>query len=283
MNLLLVLAIWFLQTPAAKPQFEVASIKAAPVTSTPGRAAMPEMARTLRRNNRAPGWIPMPDPGRVRIEDWPLLDLIATAYKVHVTQVSGPDWISEGGFDIDAKIPEGTKKEQVNAMLQSLLEERFGLQIHRETQNKSGFALIIGKNGPKLKPAEPEPAEGERLTPEQREAQQKKVRAQMAAMMERMQDRRQAGTTGGANTGSWSSVTTAELATHLVGLAGGPVVDETGLTGKYSVFIETWQNAELPGGTVFDAVEKLGLKLMPRKVDVDTIVIDHVSKTPTAN
>jgi uncharacterized protein (TIGR03435 family) len=61
------------------------------------------------------------------------------------------------------------------------------------------------------------------------------------------------------------------------------VVDETGLTGKYSVTIETWKNTDVPGGTVFDAVEKLGLKLEPRKVTVETVVVDQVSKTPTAN
>ena len=64
--------------------------------------------------------------------------------------------------------------------------------------------------------------------------------------------------------------------------AEAPVVDETGLTGKYSVAIETW-NADAPGGTVFDAVEKLGLKLESRKVTVETVVVDQVSKTPTAN
>ena len=61
------------------------------------------------------------------------------------------------------------------------------------------------------------------------------------------------------------------------------MVDETGLTGKYSVTIETWKSPDVPGGAVFDAVEKLGLKLGPRKVTVETVVVDRVSKTPTAN
>jgi uncharacterized protein (TIGR03435 family) len=61
------------------------------------------------------------------------------------------------------------------------------------------------------------------------------------------------------------------------------VVDETGLTGKYAVTIETWKNPDVPGGTIFDAVEKLGLKLEARKVTVETVVVDQVSKTPTAN
>jgi uncharacterized protein (TIGR03435 family) len=68
-----------------------------------------------------------------------------------------------------------------------------------------------------------------------------------------------------------------------VRFAEGPVADETGLTGKYSVTIETWKNADVPGGTIFDAVEKLGLKLERRKVTVETVVVDQVSKMPKAN
>jgi uncharacterized protein (TIGR03435 family) len=55
------------------------------------------------------------------------------------------------------------------------------------------------------------------------------------------------------------------------------------LAGKYSVSIETSTNRDGTGVTVFDAVEKLGLKLEPRKVTVETVVVDQVSKTPTAN
>jgi uncharacterized protein (TIGR03435 family) len=68
-----------------------------------------------------------------------------------------------------------------------------------------------------------------------------------------------------------------------VRFAEAPVVDETGLTGQYSVKIRTSANPDGSGDTVFDAVEKLGLKLEPRKVTVDTVVVDQVSKTPTAN
>jgi len=267
----------------AKPQFEVASVKPA-ADSGPGGERLPKM-REMMRNNRLPGTIPMADPGRIRLEDWALLDLIAAAYSVRATQVSGPSWISDQGFDIEATVLEGTPKEQVNAMLQSLLEERFGLKVHRETQTKSGFALLVGKNGPKLKPAEPPPAETPNLTPEQRQAQQKaQAQARLEAMMKRIQEMRQDGTPlGGLSSATWPSVTSEELAARLVRFTEAPVVNETGLSGKYSVAIETWKNADVPGGTVFDAVEKLGLKLEPRKLTVETVVVDQVSKTPTAN
>ena len=69
-------------------------------------------------------------------------------------------------------------------MLQSLLEERFGLKVHRDTQTKQGFALVVGKNGPKLKPAEPPPAPAQGLTAEEQRTQQ--AQARIGEMQKRM-------------------------------------------------------------------------------------------------
>jgi uncharacterized protein (TIGR03435 family) len=271
------------QTPPARPRFEVASVKPAADDET-GGGRIP-MMREMMRNVRPLGTIPMTDPGRIRLENWALLDLIAAAYRVRATQVSGPAWLSDQSFDIEAKVPDGTPKEELNAMLQSLLEERFGIKVHRDTHTAQGFALTVGKNGPKLKPAEPPLTLEPGLTEEERKAKSKEqMQTGMAAMMKRIQEDRDSGTPlGGLNTARWPSITTEELASRLVRFAEAPVVDQTGLTGKYSVTIETWKNADVPGGTVFDAVEKLGLKLEPRKVTVETVVVDQVSKTPTAN
>jgi len=248
---------------AQTPQFEVASVK----PSAP-EAVDHSRLREMLRELRPPGMIPMDDPGRVRLEDWTLLDLIAAAYSVRATEVSGPAWLSGQGFDIEAKVPDGTRKEELNAMLQSLLEARFGLQAHRITQTRQGFALKVGKNGPKLKPAEPP------LDPRQ----------SMAEAQERMRENRASGTAmAGLTRFSSRSITTEGLAARLVRFAEAPVIDETGLTGKYSLTLEMWKNPDVPGGTVFDAVEKLGLKLEPRKVTVETVVVDQVSRTPTAN
>src|SRR5215471_4014385 len=99
-----------------------------------------------------------------------------------------------------------------------------------------------------------------------------------------MQESRENGTPlEGLRGDRWSSITTERLATILVRYTEAPVVDVTGLTGKYSVSIETWKNPDVPGGTIFDAVEKLGLELEARKITVDKIIVDQVSKTPTAN
>jgi len=236
------------------------------------------------RNARPTGMIPMTDPGRIRLENWALLDLIAAAYGVRAIQVSGPAWLADQSFDIEAKVPDDAPKEELNFMLQSPLEERFGFKVHRDTQTRQGFALAVAKNGPKLKPAEPPPAPAQGLTEEEQRSkvlQQAQARAQ--AMQKRMQENFENGIPlDGLSRANFSSITTEELASRLVRFAGAPVVDETALTGKYSATIETWR-ADVPGGTVFDAVEKLGLKLEPRKVTVETVVVDRVSKTPTAN
>lgn len=127
---------------------------------------------------------------------------------------------------------------------------------------------MVGKNGPKLKPAEPPPDPQKRMANAQ-----KHIREDLESGTPRV----------GFSRANFPSITTLELPSQLVRFAEVPVADETGLTGKYSVTIETWKNADVPGGTVFDAVEKLGLKLEARKVTVETVVVDQVSKTPTAN
>ena len=252
------------QAPA-RPQFEVVSVKPATKEEASGRLA--QMMRVTMRANLAPGAIPMEDPGRLRLNNWALLDLIAAAYRVRAGQVSGPSWLADQGFDIEAKVPEGTPKQQLNAMLQSLLEERFELKVHRNSNpGKPGFALVVGKNGPKLKPAEPP------LSPEER-----------AAALPPPENRENGTPREGLRRMRWRSITPEALANGLVQFTDAPVADETGLTGTYSVTIEVWNNADVPGGSIFDAVEKLGLKLEPRKITIDTIVVDHVSRMPTAN
>ncbi len=64
-------------------------------------------------------------------------------------------------FDILAKMLDGATKDDVPEMLQALLVDRFKLTYHRENKEQAVYALVIGKNGPKLKdspPDEPEPA-----------------------------------------------------------------------------------------------------------------------------
>jgi uncharacterized protein (TIGR03435 family) len=259
----------FAQT--VRPAFEVASIKTAAEQSGPGglREAMRAMMRS-----RSAGFIPLDDPGRMRLTNWPLRDIVASAYRIPVDQVSGPSWMADAYFDVEAKIAAGGKS-QVNEMLQALLEERFGLEVHREGATRSGYALVVGKNGPKLSPAAPTPVRDQ-------DPDEVKKRLREGAM----ENLKKATTHQGK--GLWrtsrGSMTMAELSTRLRADIHSPVIDETGLEGKYDVTIETSSgNPDEPDVTIFDAVAKLGLKLESRKVTVETLVVDQVLKTPISN
>ena len=92
-------------------------------------------------------------------------DLIALAYNLKPYQVSGPDWLATTRFDIEAKMPEGSAKADAPAMVQALLKDRFKLVAHRSTEEQPVLGLVVGKNGPKLKPAEQTPAPIDENTP----------------------------------------------------------------------------------------------------------------------
>ncbi|HLI82887.1 MAG TPA: TIGR03435 family protein [Bryobacteraceae bacterium] len=96
---------------------------------------------------------------RVDVGSMSLLNLICLAYKVKPFQITGiPDWAPSERFDILAKLPDGASKDQVPEMLESLLAERFKLAVHRDKKDQPIYALVVGKNGPKLKEAPSEPA-----------------------------------------------------------------------------------------------------------------------------
>lgn len=92
---------------------------------------------------------------RVDLGYMTLADIIPIAYDVKPFQVDGPGWLNSERFDIQAKMPEGSTRDQVPAMLQALLAERFQLKIHREKREHSVYALVEAKGGHKMKPAEP--------------------------------------------------------------------------------------------------------------------------------
>jgi uncharacterized protein (TIGR03435 family) len=135
---ILITAGGFAQT-AEKLSFEVASIKPAP----PPAAGMMRVMM-----GGGPG---TNDPGRINFMNVNLKMILTRAYNVKAYQISGPGWLDTERFDIAAKIPEGATKEQFLLMLQGLLAERFKLKLHREKKDLPAYALIVGKNGPKLK------------------------------------------------------------------------------------------------------------------------------------
>ncbi len=81
--------------------------------------------------------------------------LIAYAYNAHTYEITGPDWLPTDRFDIIATLPAGAVKDAIPAMTQALLKDRFALATHRATlDDQPVLAIVVGKNGAKLKPAE---------------------------------------------------------------------------------------------------------------------------------
>ena len=88
----------------------------------------------------------------------PLKVVLMEAFNVKTDQIIGPSWLDADCFAINAKIPAGATKDQLPAMLQALLAERFKLTVHKESRPSPGYALVVDKNGPKLKASDPNAA-----------------------------------------------------------------------------------------------------------------------------
>src|SRR5664279_2872717 len=126
--------------PATPPlSFEVASLK----------AAAPNVdGRVMRRLAGGPG---STDPGTLTFNNVTVKMLVTNAYNLKDYQVEGPEWIDSLGFDLIAKLPPNSNRDQVAQMLQTLLAERFKLVFHRETKQLPVYALVVGKSGSKMK------------------------------------------------------------------------------------------------------------------------------------
>jgi uncharacterized protein (TIGR03435 family) len=234
--------------------------------------------RQIMKNTWEPGTVPMPDPGRVSIRESSLLHLVAMAYRVPEAQVKAPAWMDEQSFDVEAKLPDGAPVAQVNEMLQSLLRDRFALAIHHETKDLAGYALIQGKGGSVLKESVADSgsaATGDKRDYHLRATLQARAMAMLGAAGSDPNDPRPAHV-------ERKHISAGQLASWLANLAHAPVVDTTGLRGTYDVELDIAQNPE-QGPTLFQAVEKLGLKLELRKVPTDIIVVDKSARTPSPN
>jgi uncharacterized protein (TIGR03435 family) len=257
------------QGTVSRPTFEVASVRA----SDPNA----RMINGLSIEDHFQMIVPfagLPLNGRqVTAKNRSLRSLIAMAYEVRPSQVVGPAWLADLRFDVNAKIAEDAATADALVMFQSLLEERFGLKMHREQQMQSGYALLVGKNGPKLKEAAPR-----RTSPEDQERMKARLAEENAKRMTRPP-------MPFGRTSSYSHITMARLAAVLTPLAQREVIDKIGLLGMYEVALDMTPSSrdEDPVVGVLRAVEELGLKLQSQKVPVDVVVIDAISKVPTEN
>src|SRR5262245_20025142 len=113
------------QTPAAgRPQFEVASIKVHPPPVT-----------QIGIMNRG---------GRFVATGLSLKMLVGRGYAVpEMRIVGGPSWVESERYDIEAKAPDGATPAQLPPMIQSMLEDRFQLKVHRETKDMPVYELVV--------------------------------------------------------------------------------------------------------------------------------------------
>src|ERR1043166_2193187 len=90
--------------------------------------------------------------GRLTVRNATMKDLIGGAFPVgNYAVTGGPNWLDVDRFDIIAKAHPDTPEADLRRMLQSLLIERFKLQVHRDKKEMAVYALTVGKNGPKFK------------------------------------------------------------------------------------------------------------------------------------
>jgi uncharacterized protein (TIGR03435 family) len=245
-------------TAEQKPSFEVASIK--PNDAGPG-AMMIFACNGSDTGRSAAGPLEIPK-GRCILINASLRSVIAYAFGIPLAQKDqvsgGPGWLDSDRFDINAKAEDTlhTTQTELKGMLQTLLQDRCNLAIHRGSKELVGYELVVANGGSKLRRSDSndEP-------PDLR---------------------------GGKGSITGKNVPLARLAGALGLVLSASVRDKTNLAGGFD-FDVNWeaQNDLNPGGTggpsLFTALqEQLGLRLVSAKVPDDVIIIDSVQK-PTAN
>jgi uncharacterized protein (TIGR03435 family) len=260
----------FGQPAPSTPAFEAASVK----------PAAPSADGNVRRLFNG-------DAGRIDYQNVTLKSLIMRAYGVKEYQITGPDWLDSAGYDVVATIPRDASEAQLPQMLQTLLAERFKLTLRHETKDLPVYALVVGKNGPKLKPAEREEGFSMRMVPKGRHIEGTSSLAGLCDFLSRTMDR--------------------------------PVVDMTDLKGVYDITLD-WApddseraglvqmemrvtssagagappagagkgSESMPdntgGATLFTALqERLGLKLEQRKSPAEFLIVDRAERVPVEN
>ena len=243
------------------------------------------------------------DGSMVRYSALSLKLYLGMAYRLKNYQISAPDWMASERWDITAKLPDGSDTKQIPEMLQTLLRDRFQMKMHRETKELPVYGLIVKKGELKLKESAADPAAV-------REPLERSVNVAATGM----------GSGTVVNYGNGSYFTLGDnkfegkklpiliMAEAMARFTDRPVVDMTDLKGNYDFTMEfspedframmiraaIAQGLVLSpevlklvdassGDTLFNAVEKLGLKLEPRKAPIDMLVIDQALKTPTEN
>jgi uncharacterized protein (TIGR03435 family) len=242
--------------------------------------------------------------GRFIAENYPLILLILFAYRSpagtyflrqHV--IGGPSWIDTDRFDIEAKVESGSRgvsSEQMLRMVQSLLQDRFQLRVHRETRQLPVYNLIVAKSGVRLKLSRDQrlPHRDDEDDQPDKEPSTRLIRGETAVEYTPSGEMVLAGMAVPVSANPAirrpHSLPPRSLTTLLQGNMGRPVIDKTGLKGLFDFHLQfareaSSANPDVLGPSIFTAVEEqLGLKLEAARGSVEVVVIDHVER-PSEN
>lgn len=252
------------QSPAGGPaQFEVASIR---LSKSPEPGGNVEIT-----------------PGRFRGKDLALQWLILTAYRIKSGNLSGdlPSWTISSRYDIEAKTGDASDEDQILLALQTLLQDRFQLRLHREMKEEAVYFLTIAKNGIKMPPGNCVPVKKDFPN---------ECWSQGSDGLIRTLDWR------GVRMSDATGVSYRSLAGQLSASVKRPVIDRTGLTGTFDVHLRwaidpplamvagTAPNTAMPSAessapSIFGSLEEqLGLKLESGRGPVEYLMVDHVER-----
>lgn len=235
--------------PSTPPAFDVASVKQNTVGINEGPGHGPENVSKT--------------PSGLTMQNVRLSSALKWAYQLQDDQISGPTWLKSERYDIFAKMGAPVPEAELRRRLQTLLADRFKLKSHRETKVLPTFVLAVAKGGPKL---EKSVGGGE---------------SSITAV----------GKPQPGFTLRLLNTSTSQLADRISSSMGAPVVDMTGLINGYDFTLDI--SRYIPGGSLnpedmptilSEAVqEQLGLRLTPKNLPVEILVIDYAERVPAAN
>jgi len=206
-------------------------------------------------------------------------------------------------FDISATLPFGAPTSQFPEMMRRLIEERFQVKIHHEKKDFPVYVLEVAKGGLKMQESapDPDPANADAKAPVS-------VTGSGNAQGVSVNLGRGSSYTFANNKFEAKRLKMTALAANLERFVDRPIVDMTDLKENYDFALEVTDEdyramliraavtagirlppqalrlldgAPLP--SLFDAMQKLGLKMDARKAPLDVVVVDEARKTPTDN
>lgn len=235
-----------------------------------------------------------------------LKELMAIGYGMRIYQIEAPDWVGSERYEINAKMPvleagRTMKEDEFSPMVRKLLDERFQIKSHRLSKDFPIYALVQLKDGIKAKEDELDaidPNNKDGLT----------VGGTGGAQGTAISLGRGATMSVGGNRIEAKKVSMLVLAETLARFMDKPVQDQTGLTKTYDVAIDltaedfqalmirsaVMSGITLPpqalalmekasGDSLHEALAKLGLKLEPKKVPMDMLIVDSLNRAPSEN